>query len=164
MALTAAQAIWFLPFVAPICLWAAWSDLRFMKIRNKSVAALLLVFFVVGLLAVPLAEYPWRVLQIVVVLAVGFLANMVGLLGAGDAKFAAGMAPFIPREDAGLFFMLLAIVMLAALATHRLFRALPAFRRLTPGWKSWEVRDFPMGLALGGSLFFYLLLGLVAGS
>ena len=40
LALTAAEALWFLPFVLPICIWVAWSDLREMRIPNVSVLAL----------------------------------------------------------------------------------------------------------------------------
>lgn len=164
MELTVREALWFLPFVAPICIWVAWSDLKFMKIRNISVAALLLVFIVVGLIAVPLETYPIRLLQVVIVLVAGFLANIAGVFGAGDAKFAAAMAAFIPRGDAFLFLLLLAAVMIAALVTHRLFRAMPGFRARTPDWKSWEVSEFPMGFALGGSLLFYLFLGTLIGA
>jgi len=59
---------------------------------------------------------------------------------------------------------MLATVMMAALATHRLFRALPGFRARTPDWVSWNSRKFPMGLALGGALGFYLLAGALLGA
>lgn len=158
MALPATQALWFLPFVLPIAIWVAWSDLKFMKIPNKAVLALGTVFLVVGVIAVPLPEYPWRLLQIAVVLAAGFVLNMAGALGAGDAKFAAAMAPFVPLADAPAFAVLLATVLLAAFVTHRAFRALPALRPRTADWASWSRHDFPMGLALGPSLAFYLIL------
>jgi prepilin peptidase CpaA len=158
MGLTAQQALWFLPFVLPICLYVAWSDLKFMKIPNRAVYALVAVFVVVGLVALPLPTYPWRLLQLVVVLVAGFLLNMAGLIGAGDAKFAAAAAPYIAYADLRAVLMLFAAVLLAAFATHRAFRAMPAVRARTE-WKSWSAKDFPMGLALGGTLGFYLLLG-----
>ncbi len=163
MTIPASQALWFLPFALPICIWVAWSDLKFMKIPNKAVYTLLAVFLVVGLIAVPLAEYPWRLLQVVVVLVIGFVLNMAGLIGAGDAKFAAAMSAFFPRSDLSPALILFGVVLLAAFATHRAFRAMPAWRARTPDWKSWTVRDFPMGLALGGTLAFYLILGAVGG-
>ncbi|MDF0599804.1 prepilin peptidase [Psychromarinibacter sp. C21-152] len=163
MTLPAAQAFWFLPFVLPIGLWVAWSDLKFMKIPNKAVYALTAVFVVVGLIAVPLADYPWRLLHLVVVLVVGFGLNVAGALGAGDAKFAAAMAPFIPLADARAFLMLLAAVLLAAFVTHRAARALPALRAHTGDWTSWRRNDFPMGLALGPALVFYLALAAASG-
>ena len=95
MAITAWSAIWFLPFALPISIWVAWNDMKFMKIPNKAVLSLMVVFVIIGLIALPLAEMPWRLLQFVVVLAIGFGLNMIGSIGAGDAKFAAAMAPFV---------------------------------------------------------------------
>ena len=69
------------------------------------------------------------------------------------------MAPFVALDDAATMFYLFAAILLAAFATHRLFRRVETIRRLTPDWQSWARRDFPMGLALGGTLAFYLLLG-----
>ena len=163
MGLSAASAAWFLPFALPICIWVAWNDMKFMKIPNKAVIALMAVFMVVGLVALPLAEYPWRYMNFVIILLVGFIANMLGALGAGDAKFAAAMAPFVAPADGPLVAVLFSAVLLGAFFTHRAFRALPAFRRITPDWQSWQRRDFPMGLALGGTLIFYLILALLRG-
>ena len=53
MALTSGAALWFLPFVAPICLWVAWNDMAFMKIPNKAVVALAAVYLVIGPVALP---------------------------------------------------------------------------------------------------------------
>ncbi len=162
--ISAASAQWFLPFVVPVCLYVAWSDMRAMKIPNPAVLALAGVFLAVGLVALPLAEYPWRLLQLVVVLALGIVLNAAGAMGAGDAKFAAAAAPFIDPGDLRFILALFAAVLLAAFAAHRLARATP-LRRLAPEWESWERgRDFPMGLALGGTLAAYLGLGAVWGS
>lgn len=158
MTLTSTQALIFLPFVLPICIWVAWNDMKFMKIPNKAVLALGAVFLVLGLIALPLSAYPWQLLQLAVVLAIGFVANMLGLIGAGDAKFAAVMAPFIVLPDLGVFFILFSTTLVAAFATHRIFKALPQFRARTADWASWGRKDFPMGLALGPALGFYLLL------
>jgi prepilin peptidase CpaA len=164
MAITAVSALWFLPFALPICIWVAWSDMKFMKIPNKAVMALVGVFLVVGLIALPLSEYPWRLLNLVVVLGIGFLLNMVGSIGAGDAKFAAAAAPFFATGDFRTLLYLFAGVLLAAVATHRGFRRIGAVRALTPDWASWQRNDFPMGLALGGTLAFYLVAGVFSGS
>lgn len=163
MAISATTALWFLPFALPICLWVAWSDMKFMKIPNKAVLALLGVFVVIGLIALPFDVYKWRFVHIVVVLAIGFVANMGGLLGAGDAKFAAAMAPFIALGDWVIFMYFFAAVLLAAFATHRIFRAVGPMRRATPDWASWTSTKFPMGLALGSTLIFYLLAGVFLG-
>ncbi len=163
MAVSASAALWFLPFVLPICLWVAWSDMKFMKIPNKAVLALLAVFVVIGLIALPFDVYKWRFVHIVVILVIGFVANMAGLLGAGDAKFAAAMAPFIALGDWVIFMYFFAAVLLAAFATHRLFRAIAPMRRATGDWASWSSSKFPMGLALGPTLIFYLIAGILLG-
>ncbi|SES13583.1 prepilin peptidase CpaA [Tranquillimonas rosea] len=158
MGLPAVAAWAFLPFAAPICLWVAWSDMKFMKIPNRAVIALVAVFFVVGPFALPLSAWAWQWANLAVVLVLGFLLNTAGAMGAGDAKFAAAAAPFVMLGDIVIVAYLLAATILAAFATHRGARAMPAVRRAVPDWESWTRRDFPMGLALGGTLLLYLLL------
>ena len=158
VAMDMSAALWFLPFVLPISLWAAWSDMKFMKIPNQSVLALLLVFALVGLIALPFGDYLWRWTHALAILAVGFIANMVRLVGAGDAKFAAAMAPFVAVGDLQLFLPLFAAILLGAFAAHRLLKHVPAYRAASADWLSWGRQDFPMGLALSGTLAFYLLM------
>ncbi len=160
MASTLSTALWFLPFVLPICLYVAWSDMKYMKIPNTSVLALLAVFVVVGLIALPLELYFWRYANFALVLLIGFLMTAARLVGAGDAKFAAAMAPFIAPQDGMLVLTLFAAVLLAAYVAHKIAGSIPAVRKATPDWVSWSVgnKKFPMGLALGGTLAFYLLL------
>ena len=55
MAIPALAAAWFLPFVLPICLYVAFTDLREMRIKNHAVLLLVLVFVVVGFFVLP----PW---------------------------------------------------------------------------------------------------------
>jgi prepilin peptidase CpaA len=158
-ALPPAAALWFLLPATPICLWAAWSDLATMKIPNRAVLALAGVFAVVGLIVLPLPDYAWRWVALAVALLAGFVLSSLGLLGAGDAKLAAAMAPFVAWPDAGRFLMLLAAATLAAFVLHRAARALPAVRARTGHWVSWtRGRQFPMGLALGPALILYLAL------
>lgn len=164
LAETASSALWFLPFVTPIAIWVAWSDMARMKIPNKAVAALLLVFLVVGLVALPFAVWKWRLVHFLVILAIGFVASSLRLLGAGDAKFAAAMAPFVALGDVAFFLYLLAPTVIAAFIIHRLVRRMDGVRARFPDWESWERSDFPMGLALAPALVFYLTAGLVWGA
>lgn len=160
---TVASALWFLPFTIPIAVWVAWSDMATMKIPNKAVMALVAVFAVVGLIALPLEAYVWRWAHLAVVLVAGFIAATLGLLGAGDAKFAAAMAPFVALGDIGMFLFLFAAVTIGGFTAHRIARATPAVRRATPEWESWTRKDFPMGLCLAGVLVFYLAIGAIWG-
>lgn len=146
-------AAWvFLPFVLPICLWVAWSDMSSMKIPNKSVLALWAVWVLPGVLVVPLHGWLWGIGLAVILLAAGFVANLAGLMGAGDAKFASAMAPFFVGADLRAVLGLAAACLLGAFAAHRLARAIPQVRKAAPDWESWTHDDFPMGLALAGML------------
>ena len=162
--LSAAAALWFLPFVAPIALWVAYSDMKWMKIHNKTVLALGAVYLLVGFLALPLEIWVWGWLHLGVVLVIGFVPSLTGMVGAGDAKFAAVIAPFIALGDLSLFLPLLACVALLGLIVHRVLRRVPAVRGAAPGWESWERREFPMGLALGPALMFYLVIAAIYGN
>lgn len=148
----------FLLFALPLSLWVAWSDLRTMKIPNKAVIALVAIFVVGGLLLIPFEAWIWRWANFAVVLAIGFVLNAAANVGAGDAKWAAAMALFMRAKDAYFILPVFAAFLLGAFAAHRLLRAIPAVRRLTPDWVSWTRKDFPMGLALVGTLIFYLVL------
>ena len=48
MHLSATAATWFAPFILPLCLWVAWSDLRYMKIPNKAVTVMFIVYIALG--------------------------------------------------------------------------------------------------------------------
>ncbi|MFP4043265.1 MAG: prepilin peptidase [Rhodosalinus sp.] len=164
MAIEAAAALWFLPFVVPVCLYVAWSDLATMKIPNMANLALAGIFVAVGLLALPLEDYAWRLAQLGLVLLAGIVLNAAGAMGAGDAKFLAAAAPFVAPGDALPLMFLFSAVLLAAFVAHRAARATP-LRRLAPDWESWtRGRDFPMGLALGPTLIAYLALGALHGA
>lgn len=156
MELTSWAAAWFLPFVTPICIYVAYSDMKSMRIPNPSVVALFGVFAVVGLIALPFDAYLWRYLHLVVALLIGMALNAGGLVGAGDAKFVAAAAPFVALGDLSHIALIFATALLAAWAAHRVAKH-TALRRLFPDWDSWtKEKDFPMGLALGPTLVIYL--------
>ncbi|MDJ0821320.1 MAG: prepilin peptidase [Paracoccaceae bacterium] len=163
MGIAASAALWFAPFVLPICLYICFTDMRGMRIPNHAVVALFVVFALVGLIALPFDAYLWRYLHLVVVLVAGIALNAGGAMGAGDAKFAAAAAPFIHIGDLRFLMALFAANLLAAFVAHRIGKHTP-LRRLAPDWHSWESGSrFPMGLALGGTLGIYLLLGIWLG-
>lgn len=164
LALSRSTALIFFVLTLPLCIWTAVSDLRWMLILNKTVVALAAVFAVVGLFLMPLPDYGWQMAQLVIVLLVGIVMNALGLLGAGDAKFAAAAAPYVVLADVRFLVLLFAVILLAAVVTHRLARMSP-LRNLAPDWASWtRKKDFPMGLALGPTLSAYLGLAALYGS
>ena len=151
----------------PVCAWVALSDLARMRIPNRAVATLAALFAVVGLLCLPLdgwtlADWGWRWANLAAVLLAGLALYFLGLVGAGDAKFAAAAAPFVAAGDAGRLALILAAAMLLAWALHRIAKH-SLGPRLTPGWRSWTSgKRFPMGVALGGALVAYLGLAALA--
>lgn len=163
MVVTSSSALWFLPFATVISIWVAWSDMKFMKIPNKAVLALFAVFVIIGFFTLPLEEYLWRFAHLGVILAIGFTLSTMGFMGAGDAKFAAVMAPFVALGDATTMLYLMSGVVVVALIMHRIFQRSSAIRKMTVDWKSWDNKDFPMGLALGGALVAYLVMGVIYG-
>lgn len=164
MTQSAHAALWLMVIAVPVSLYIAWNDLKSMRIPNLAVLALLIGYAVIGALTLPLATWGWSWLQFAVVLAVGFVLSMTGGFGAGDAKFAAAMAPFIALGDLRLFLVLLFAVTIAAFIVHRALRAIPAIRQATPDWASWTRKEFPFGLALGPALIFYLGLASLYGN
>ena len=164
LAIPASAALWFLPFVVPVCFYVAWSDMRAMRIPNGSVLILLAIFLVVGLVALPFPVYAWQLLNVLVVLVVGMILNAAGAVGAGDAKFAAAAAPFIFVGDLRFLMAIFTATLLAAWVTHRVAKHSPV-RQMVPKWESWDQGwDFPMGLALGGTLALYLAFGFLYGA
>ncbi len=164
MHISATAALWFAPLILPVCAWVAWSDLRFMKIPNKAVVTMFIIYIAIGLIVLPLDIFAWRLVHLVVVLLAGIVLNAAGVVGAGDAKFAAAAAPFIAIGDLQLVLMILAGMMIAGYAIHRIAKHTP-LRRLAPHWESWTREGkYPMGLSLGGAMAAYLMLGAAYGT
>ncbi|MDF1856231.1 prepilin peptidase [Pseudooceanicola sp.] len=148
----------------PLSFYTVFSDLRGMRIPNKTVIALAAAFILLGLLVMPLETYLWRLSHLAIMLAVGIFVHAAGLAGAGDAKYVAAAAPYVALGDIRFVLALFTANVLAAYAAHRLAKH-TALRRLAPEWESWtRTRDFPMGLALAGTLSMYLVLGIFFGS
>ncbi|MGJ8611838.1 MAG: prepilin peptidase [Octadecabacter sp.] len=161
VSVTVTQSIAFLIFVAPLCIYVAWNDLRAMKIPTWSTDALGLVFVVVGIFVMPFNEYLWRYAHFGIVLVLAILANAIGAMGAGDSKFLASAAPFIALDDTGFILLLLGAGMFAGVIIHRTAKAIPQIRNLVPNWESWhQGKRFPMGFPMAAVLIVYLAIPL----
>ncbi|ATG34695.1 MULTISPECIES: prepilin peptidase [Phaeobacter] len=159
MLISAHVALWFLPFVVPLCCVVALNDLRHMRIPNWTVDLLAAIFVIVGPFLMSWTDYGWQLLHLPIGIGLGFLCYSAGMVGAGDAKFAGAAAPFVVFGDLSVVVIIFSAMLLAGFLTHRIAKYTP-LRRLAPEWKSWDVGSkFPMGLCLGGTLVFYLVLG-----
>jgi prepilin peptidase CpaA len=164
MSITVYAAVWFLPFVLPLCLYTAYTDMASMRITNPTVITLAAVFVVIGPIALPFESYLWHLLAMVITLIAGIVLNAAGAMGAGDAKFIAAATPFVALGDLRMMMALFMATLLAAAISHRTAKYTP-LRKLTPHWTSWDQgKKFPMGLALGPTLAFYLILGTLFGA
>ena len=160
--LTLTQALWLAPACLPLALWVALSDMQRMKIPNMASILMVAAWATLGFMAFPLDLWLWGWGFMAIGLVVGILGNMISMFGAGDAKFAAAMAGVFVTADLRFALLVIAGSMLAALITHRLARNIQAVRRATPNWESWTRRDFPFGLALAGTLIFYVFAPILA--
>jgi prepilin peptidase CpaA len=159
--LSAAQAWIFLPLALPIALWACYTDITEFKIKNVTVLALLGGFVVLGPIALGFEEYAWRFTHFGVVLLVGFILSAVMGIGAGDAKFAAAMAPFIALSDAGTVLVVWTMVTLATVLLYAVPRFIPMVAHV--GIRRASKMPFPFGIALAPTLVIYLVLGITQG-
>ncbi len=148
-------------FVAalPLCLLAGLSDLRTMTIPNWISIALVAVFTVIALIMLPFETVLWRLGAAAVMLAIGFVLNSLRVMGGGDAKLLAAIAPFIPYQDVAAFMFIFSVSLLSTLLLHRIAMRIKPLRRATPDWASWEAgRNFPMGISIAAAILIFLAL------
>ena len=160
LALTATQAWFFLPLALPICLWAVYTDVKEFKISNYAVLALIAAFLVMGPFALGFSEFLWRLPHFVVVLVIGFGLYALTNLGAGDAKIAAAMAPYVALQDVTAFFMIwiFAMIGMLILVSRRAVQVASA-----DGMRAARKMKVPFGIALAPTLVIYLVLGITQG-
>ena len=164
ISLTQWAALLFLPLAIPISAWIMWSDMSRMKIPNKAAMALLIGFAILGFFALDLTEYLWRWSHFAIILVIGFLMNAARMLGAGDAKLAAVIAPFIALQDAFFVLTIFALMIVLGFTAHRILRRIKPLREMFPDWESWSRRDYPMGLSICLTFLTYLICGLIYGA
>lgn len=144
----------------PFSIIAALTDLRSMKIYNWTNLGLFGVFVIVGIFLFPLEQYGLRLSQGAIMLVVGMIISNLGLMGGGDTKFIAAMAPYIVFNDVAAFVFLLSALSLMTVAAHRGIGMIKPLQPQLVNWKSWsaEKRKFPFGVPLGAALVIYLAL------
>ncbi|MEM8740512.1 MAG: prepilin peptidase [Pseudomonadota bacterium] len=147
--------VFFAALLVP-CLYAAWSDIKTMTIPNTVVLACLGLFIVLGPMVLSLEAYLWRYVPALIALLIGFILNMIGQFGAGDAKFASAIILFIPLRDFSSVLWLYAGITLMSVAL------LFAVRAVAPNWAAQselkslrEKRVFPLGLPLALTVLSY---------
>jgi len=150
-------AVIFLVVTLPFCLYATWTDLKFLKIPNIIPVSMVLVFIVVGPFVLPFTEYKLSLLYGLIALLLSLVVFAARLIPAGDLKYATAIIPYVDTGELLNFTVFLSLCSLLAVLTHTVFGRLG----LGPSdWASWQEsgwkRRFPFGFALSGALITYL--------
>ena len=144
-----------LALALPLLLWIAWTDFRYMRIRNTAVMAAV-ALFVVTLPMTGLAEGAWRLLAALLVFLVAFGMFAARMLGGGDVKMGAALMLFVPSGTYSLFAMMFSLAMMLGIAVILSLRAVPALRRSGPVSLR-ATGTFPLGIAFGGAALLHLV-------
>ena len=132
--------------LAPLLVWVALGDLRWMRIPN--VASLMaLALFAACLPVTGLSEIVPRLAAAGLVFVIGFALFAANLVGGGDVKILSVLVLFVPPPAWALYANLLAVSLLLGLAVVVAVQAVP-----NGAQSSWAVRRnkgaFPMGLSI----------------
>ena len=150
-------AIVFLVVTLPFCIFAAWSDLKFLKIPNIVPVSMVLIFIVVGPFVLPFTEYKLSLLYGLIALLLSLVVFAAKIVPAGDLKYTTAIIPYVNTGELLNFVMFLSLCSLLAVLIHSIVGRLG----LGPAsWASWQEsgrkRRFPFGFALSGALITYL--------
>lgn len=155
-------AIVFLAVTLPFCIFATWSDLKFLKIPNIVPVGMVLIFIVVGPFVLPFSEYILSLLYGLIALLISLVVFAARIIPAGDLKYATAIIPYVDTGELLSFAVFLSLCSLLAVFTHWVFGRLG----LAPSdWASWQEsgwkRRFPFGFALSGALITYLAANII---
>ena len=166
------QAALFGLLTLPVTVWVIYTDVTEMKIKNLAVLAMLAIFLVAGPFLMPLGEYGTRWLHFAVVLVIGYLLSATLGFGAGDMKYAAAVAPYVPVADLRQLAALFVLWTFALLVMFWAARRSDALRTAAPGWvwltatsaEAGGARKLktPFGVALAPTVTTYFFLAAIA--
>lgn len=137
---------------------SAISDLRYLRIPNTHVLAVLLVFAVAAPMSLSLGEFAARFIAAAVTFALGFGLFSIRMFGGGDVKMMAAVMLLVPTDRTALFLLCFALALLVStLAIVVLQRSAPA------GLQRWEScraqGHVPVGLAIFAAVGSLAVLG-----
>ena len=131
--------------IAPLLIYAAYSDLRYMRIPDFISIALVALFTVTILIQVPL-DIGARIAVATGIFVIGYTGFSFRLIGGGDVKFLSALALFVPRSELTVFANLFSVSLLVGVF---LICVAQRSRLANVGWKSFSARGrFPMGLSI----------------
>ena len=135
--------------IAPLLMYAGYSDLRSLRIPNWISLAMLVVFAaLVPFLAGP--EIMMRGSVAGIVFVIGFVLFALNMLGAGDVKLLAALFLFVPSSHIQVFLIAFSPALLCGVALICAVRWRPHPR--VAGWASVTTPGvFPMGISIAAA-------------
>ena len=143
--------------LTPLMLIACFIDLKYLRIPNWLVLAVLAVFVVTGLWGLPFETFLWRLLYAVIFLVLGFVAyNLAGgSIGAGDIKLIAVLVPFMAPVDLPRILLIWSITAVLGIMLHRVIYNKSGIKGT--GWEAFDQKIyFPVGLLIGLTMCLYM--------
>lgn len=143
-----------LVLVAPLLVAMGYCDLKAMRIPNRLVIAMVVLFVLIAPFALAPIDIFWRLLAAGIVLLVSTVGFVFGILAGGDVKGLSALILFVPPDQHIVFAFIFSAAMLSGLSGVLLLR-----RGLADPDASWAVladsQGFPMGvsIALAGLIF-----------
>lgn len=143
----------------PIAIWAAYSDLKRLKIRNQTALAMAAVWPALGWLAVPTwTAWFWGFGFLAIGFVLAYLAFALLRFPGGDGKFAAAISPVFVGANLNDVLLIILGCMLGATLLLQLVRLIPAVRRSAEEWHAFRHwRIVPFGVALSAMVVVYLV-------
>ncbi|QUJ76710.1 prepilin peptidase [Sulfitobacter albidus] len=157
------DTVFWLAAPTAILMHVVYTDLRYRRIGNESVAALGLIFVLGCLLSGPPDDVTGRMVAAAVVFGLCFLAFAARLLGGGDVKLLPVVFLFIPVDGVAAFVLALSAFVVVTFTVLKMAR--PHVGRMMPDWAGITVPGrYAMGPTIALSFIFYKYIGIFARS
>lgn len=141
-------------------LTGSWLDITQRRLPNWLSGFALLLGLIAAFASGGLPELGWHGLHAVVALAVGMGLYALGVFGAGDAKFYAGLAAWFPFQEGLRLFVAVTMAGLILLVVSLVLRRLRGKKLLSRGADAGP--GLPYGVAIAGGAFLLALQTLLA--
>ena len=138
-----------LVLLSPLLIYMGYCDLRYMRIPNTLVLAMVGVFALTAPF-LPIESVGARVLAASFVFAIGFVTFALRLFGGGDVKALTALMLFIPPQTWPIFGLVFSASMLLGIVFVVTMQTVSSQQH--SGWVSLRARGmFPMGISIAAS-------------
>ena len=150
------QQIGVFAVLTPLLFLTVFFDLKYFRIPNMLVLAILAVFLVGVAPFLTMEELYRRGVLAIIVLAAGIVFVLLRAIGVGDIKASTVFVLFLEDYELALFMIALALASVVGLMMLKVMRpfVLRKNYEAIAEWQCWHDRQhFPFGFALAGALF-----------